>query len=334
MNMSDSNIINMATSTAMNLSTCTTINLSTSNNENMNTSASTTVPCVDISNLGSVWGKHLNHKPKKVNSNSAYDKVSNKLGLQLSQVVYNTTRTSLKKRKKTFQSFTDTLGLNTSHSDMSHNKSYSTSPPASLSTTSATIPSTTSAILPSRSPSPEYDLFPSLPTGKVVIGPAKINTKTERRIDQAWLQRCAGMGGETGHYDTPTRNSAGKVSDLAIPAGDVEVARYRSAQSVAVASPYTDDTMGDKATPVLEHVDQTDVKQITLSSEKVVGEDNLNAKNEKQLQQAAKSSLSSRCNKNRKRDSESDDDVNQGDDDYTRSESEHNTDTEVDALPL
>merc|ERR1719370_287750 len=320
MNMSDSNIINMATSTAMNLSTCTTMNLSTSNNENMNTSASTTVPCVDISNLGSVWGKHLNHKPKKVNSNSAYDKVSNKLGLQLSQVVYNTTRTSLKKRKKTFQSFTDTLGLNTSHSDMSHNKSFSTSPPASLSTTSATIsstsaiipsttsaiiPSTTSAIIPStrsavqpsRSPSPEYDLFPSLPTGKVVIGPAKINTKTERRIDQAWLQRCAGMGGETGHYDTPTRNSAGKVSDLAIPAGDVEVARYRSAQSVAVASPYTDDTMGDKATPVLEHVDQTDVKQITLSSEKVVGEDNLNAKNEKQLQQAAKSSLTSRCNK-------------------------------------
>jgi len=143
------------------------------------------------------------------------------------------------------------------------------------------------------------------------------------------------MGGETGHYDTPTRNSAGKVSDLAIPAGDVEVARYRSVQSVAVASPYTDDTMGDKATPVLEHVDQTDVKQITLSSEKVVGEDNLNAKNEKQLQQAAKSSLSSRCNKKRKRDSESDDDVNQGDDDYTRrSESEHNTDTEVDALPL
>eukprot|EP00092_Neocalanus_flemingeri_P040667 GFUD01044278.1.p1 GENE.GFUD01044278.1~~GFUD01044278.1.p1 ORF type:complete len:1538 (+),score=567.86 GFUD01044278.1:263-4615(+) len=148
-------------------------------------------PCADISNLGTtgVWGKHLNHKPRKTASLSSYDKMSSKLSLQLSQVTSNTTRTSLKKRKNRFQSFSNTLG-DSSVNNISQDNSFSCQ----------TLPSP--ALLPIRPASPGSDsgdctLFPSLVTGKVVTGPAKVpvvTSKTERKVDPSWLERCAGPG--------------------------------------------------------------------------------------------------------------------------------------------
>ena len=78
-------------------------------------------PCSDITNTRSslsksVWGEHLNKKePAKPTSTSFnFSGLSTKLDLSLSQGSTTKTRTSLKKRKKTiqsFQSFTDTLGV-------------------------------------------------------------------------------------------------------------------------------------------------------------------------------------------------------------------------------
>eukprot|EP00090_Calanus_glacialis_P000787 TRINITY_DN10552_c0_g1_i1.p1 TRINITY_DN10552_c0_g1~~TRINITY_DN10552_c0_g1_i1.p1 ORF type:complete len:1436 (-),score=591.02 TRINITY_DN10552_c0_g1_i1:100-4407(-) len=157
------------------------------------------IPCADISNLGKVWGKHLNHKPRKTTSLTSYDKMSSKLGLQLSQVTSSSTRTSLKKRKNKFQSFTDTLGDSSANDSTLENNSLSTSPSAVFPTSTPLPPP------PTRSPSPEYQLFPSLVTGKVVTGPAKVPTmvtsKLDRKVDPSWLERCAGVGGEGGDND-------------------------------------------------------------------------------------------------------------------------------------
>ena len=78
-------------------------------------------PCSDITNTRSslsksVWGEHLNKKePAKPASTSFnFSGLSTKLDLSLSQGSTTKTRTSLKKRNKTiksFQSFTDTLGV-------------------------------------------------------------------------------------------------------------------------------------------------------------------------------------------------------------------------------
>ena len=81
----------------------------------------TETPCSDITNTKSalsksVWGAHLNKKePVKPTSTSfSFSGLSTKLDLALSQGSTTKTRTSLKKRNKTiqsFQSFTDTLGV-------------------------------------------------------------------------------------------------------------------------------------------------------------------------------------------------------------------------------
>ena len=75
-------------------------------------------PCSDITNTRSkgVWGAHLNKKEtvKPASTSFNFSGLSTKLDLTLSQGSITKTRTSLKKRNKTiqsFQSFTDTLGV-------------------------------------------------------------------------------------------------------------------------------------------------------------------------------------------------------------------------------
>jgi len=173
-------------------------------------------PCKDISNIGTtgVWGKHLNHKPRKTASLSSYDKMSSKLSLQLSQVTSSTTRTSLKKRKNRFQSFTDTLG-NSSVNDISQDSSIlSPAPLAPFST---------------KPPSPDPDsgdctLFPSLVTGRVVTGTVKhvpvVSTRMDRKVDKAWLDRCT--------------EKVKSVGDVDMEGEDVELKSYNSVQAVPV----------------------------------------------------------------------------------------------------
>jgi len=299
--------------------------IDTTINKSTNSDTTSSQPCADISNLGSVWGKHLNHKPKKVANTSTYEKVSNKLGIQLSQVTSNSTRTSLKKRKKAFRSFTDTLGENSSLQDEDK-------PDKTVSTTSPP-PAT---IVPIRSPSPEYDLFPSLVIGKIVSGPAKVITKTERKVDPSWLQRCAGVAAgdsnDVSIVTTPRENTVvhsnsveGNITVIKSPvvniAGDV-------LKSVVVSVIGKDDAT--KPREIDHQVKTGDCLKLDAGYVKsesnttgIVGEGG-------KIKQTARGYTS--VTKKRKRDSD-EEDASQDDSDPRLSESDNNTETELDAKP-
>merc|ERR1719186_1851382 len=221
-------------------------------------------PCADISNLGTtgVWGKHLNHKPaRKTTSLSSYEKMSSKLALQLTQVTSNTTRTSLKKRKNRFQSFTDTLG-DSSVNDISLNNSISS--PAFPSP--ALLPSTPMTPLPNHPPSlgPDSDsgdcpLFPSLVTGKVVTGPAKVpvaTAKAERKVDPSWLLRCAG--------DEEERTSFRGIWDERGGEGSVVGSEKVVLGGVKSDNSLNLECLGDSNKPSIE-ADKVDIKNTPVS---------------------------------------------------------------------
>jgi len=285
-------------------------------------------PCADISNLGSVWGKHLNHKPKKVTKTSHYEKVSHKLGLQLSQVTSSSTRTSLKKRNKAFKSFTDTLGDGAGNIDtVTSTATPSTSPPVEMT-------------LPTRSPSPELQLFPSLVTGKVVTGTARVTmvtTKTERRVDASWLQRCAGVGGE--------EDSLGNaVKDQNKFGGSDNAER----ESKPVESVVDTSIVCNSAT--IAPIKETNINQINVAeadAESSVAADKIelnigvstcsksgmNIGDKSDITAEHKDNISKSNNK-RKRNSESDEDeFNDNGDMVIQSDSDNNTETEMDAKP-
>ena len=190
--------------------------------------------CKDISNLSrtGTWGDHLNKKPvTKITSgslgSSSFTDMSIKLGLDMSQISTVKTRKSLKKRNKTFQSFTDTMGpveessssLTAStaptpissesllQSEVSNEVSQDQIINSSHKTVCDNIPTVveepkmeTSLLPPDNNDNDEDDmiLFPSLKVKHQDVDKKMPTVKTSnqslrRKVDSDWLARCTGM---------------------------------------------------------------------------------------------------------------------------------------------
>ena len=170
--------------------------------------------------LSGVWGSHLNKKPTSKQTDSfsnSFSEMSFKFGLDTSQGATVKTRTSLKKRTRTFQSFTDTLGVTASQD---------------LTNTSASQPIVVSSFTPEDENSlGSTDLQPAVPDGKksnvteqkeeeeeeedssLTLFPALSvkqskavvkKTGPRRKIDAGWLARCTGIQEDPGEPDTDT----------------------------------------------------------------------------------------------------------------------------------
>ena len=122
-------------------------------------------PHADNSNPGSVRGKHPNLNPGNTALLSSDDKKSSKLGLQLSQAKYNTTRKIVKKRKKSMTSETPGgSSINCPRQD-----------------SSLSSPDISNPLIPPPSPLPTSS---SLVTVEVVSGPSKvIAAKSKRKLN-------------------------------------------------------------------------------------------------------------------------------------------------------
>ena len=195
-------------------------------------------PCSDITNTRSglskgVWGEHLNKKEpvKSVPTSFNFSGLSTKLDLSLSQGSTTKTRTSLKKRNRTiqsFQSFTDTLGTlddnATVNSDPKPIPMASSQPAMFLSedlfrtedSQEATLKSPTSKedirpiadttskeAVKDDSDGEDITLFPNLnlkhePKEKAPkTGSFKpLQSGMRRKVDSDWLSRCTGIATE------------------------------------------------------------------------------------------------------------------------------------------
>ena len=195
-------------------------------------------PCSDITNTRSglskgVWGEHLNKKEpvKSVPTSFNFSGLSTKLDLSLSQGSTTKTRTSLKKRNRTiqsFQSFTDTLGTlddnATVNSDPKPIPMASSQPAMFLSEDLFRTEDSQEATL--KSPTSKEDIRPIADTnskeavkddsdGEDITLFPNLNLKHEpkekapktssfkplqsgmrRKVDSDWLSRCTGIATE------------------------------------------------------------------------------------------------------------------------------------------
>ena len=187
-------------------------------------------PCSDITNVrsgtASVWGEHLNKKApvKQTSTSFNFSSVSTKLDLSLSQGSSSKTRTSLKKRNKTFQSFqsfSDTLGLDDNATSKPDHK-MSSQPAIHLSEDLFRSEESHDITEKSQTPAPKEEepsvcasgnesvkdesedtaLFPNLDL-KHDINTAKpssfkpLQSGLRWKVNADWLARCTGIDTET-----------------------------------------------------------------------------------------------------------------------------------------
>ena len=275
-----------------------------------------------------VWGSHLNKKTFKRSdsSSNSFTEMSLKFGLDTSQVAAVNTRTSLKKRTRTFQSFTDTLGVpetslgaassqpvNAAFTPLENKEATENEDSdqlgSNIALVSSSIVDTDYQVGEEQEEEEEEDgltLFPSLSL-KAREGagarPVVKQSGLRRKIDSDWLARCTGIQSE--------RKEESEAQPSPRPPGGSERIEVTGTAGAEPKPATTGRGLSDSE-PVHDKPEPAAHSSATLPATKPTPSD-LNSV-EQNISTANKGLISSKNKNKRKRDSESEDE------DYHRSE--------------